>query len=546
MTPAGRWVARMRCRPEGAAALGDVDHAVDELGDLLDQRGELVDHDDQARRGGDLAAALELDQVLGLVLGEDVLAVLELGRQRRERPPDQVRRQVGDQADGVRQVDAVAERRAALVVDEQEGEPLRGVGHGHAEDPGLQQLGLAGAGGAADEGVRPVGPQVDREGAGGGLPDDGTQVAGLGAGHRAGGVGTGEDRPVLPPALDDRSGRLGELVADEVDERHRARQVALVLDRHTRVDERGHLAAEPLDRRGLDVVGVDRHPDDRLADVADHGVTLLGALLDEGAAGGGQGRGRRRHPEHDDAVAPAALGQLDQPAALDGGVVLDDEQHDRTAGGQPRWLELALHRAGRVVGAARWTARPLAISSSSSVTQREAGRTGVGQVPGVDRAVRGRRVRHPLQPVPVAGGGRRADRRHDEVGGRVQRDGLDDDGAGRLEGALARARDADRAAAQRLGDDRHGLDGAHAVDRLRRLEPGLGPRAAELGELEGVARRQHAEPEPELAEAGVARAAGPQQGSRRCRPPRPPRSWRGARPADRRPRGPAPPRAARP
>ena len=140
------------------------------------------------RLGGrrDLAAALELEQVLGLVLGQEVLAVLELGRQGRERAAHQVRRQVGDQADGVRQVDAVAERRATLVVDEQEGHPLRGVRGRHAEDPGLEELALAGAGRAADEGVRAVGAQVDREGAGGGLADDGAQVARLAGGRRSG------------------------------------------------------------------------------------------------------------------------------------------------------------------------------------------------------------------------------------------------------------------------------------------------------------------------------------------------------------------------
>ena len=42
---------------ERAAALGDVDDAVDELGHLLHERGELVDHDQQARRGLGVAAS---------------------------------------------------------------------------------------------------------------------------------------------------------------------------------------------------------------------------------------------------------------------------------------------------------------------------------------------------------------------------------------------------------------------------------------------------------------------------------------------------------
>ena len=52
---------------QGSAALGDVDDAVDELGHLLHQRGELVDDDDQARRRLRVAAALQLHQVFGLL-----------------------------------------------------------------------------------------------------------------------------------------------------------------------------------------------------------------------------------------------------------------------------------------------------------------------------------------------------------------------------------------------------------------------------------------------------------------------------------------------
>ena len=77
---------------ERAAALGDVDDAVDELGHLLHERGELVDDDDERRRGVDLAAALELDEVLGLVPGEQVLAVVQLGGERREGAAHEVRR----------------------------------------------------------------------------------------------------------------------------------------------------------------------------------------------------------------------------------------------------------------------------------------------------------------------------------------------------------------------------------------------------------------------------------------------------------------------
>ena len=206
MTPAGRCVARMRCRPSERPRWATSTTPSTNSGTSCDEGGELVDDDDERRRGVDLAAALELDEVLGLVPGEQVLAVVQLGRERRERAAHEVRRQVGDEADGVRQLDAVAEGGAALVVDEQERDPVRRVRGGHAEDPRLQELGLAGAGRAADEGVRAVGAEVDRERALARLADDGAQVAGLARQHGRG-IRAGEDRARLAPLLDD--GLLG-------------------------------------------------------------------------------------------------------------------------------------------------------------------------------------------------------------------------------------------------------------------------------------------------------------------------------------------------
>ena len=150
-------------QPEAAAAQGDVDDAVDELGDLLGQGGELVDDDEQARRRVRMALALHLHEVLGVGLLEQQLAVVQLGVQRDQRPAHLVAVEVGDHAHRVRQVDALLERGAALVVDEQERHPLRAVHRGQPDDQRLQELGLAGAGRAGDEGVRPVLAQVEDE-----------------------------------------------------------------------------------------------------------------------------------------------------------------------------------------------------------------------------------------------------------------------------------------------------------------------------------------------------------------------------------------------
>ena len=74
--------------PEAAAALGDVDDAGDEVGDLLDERGELVDDDDERRRRLVGVALEHLGEVLGLALHQPH-PVVELGAQRRQRPQRQ-------------------------------------------------------------------------------------------------------------------------------------------------------------------------------------------------------------------------------------------------------------------------------------------------------------------------------------------------------------------------------------------------------------------------------------------------------------------------
>jgi hypothetical protein len=66
---------------EAAAAQGDVDDAVDELGHLLGEGGELVDDDEQAGRRVRVALALHLQQVLGVGLLQQQLPVVQLGVQ---------------------------------------------------------------------------------------------------------------------------------------------------------------------------------------------------------------------------------------------------------------------------------------------------------------------------------------------------------------------------------------------------------------------------------------------------------------------------------
>ena len=164
---------------EGPAALGDVDDAVHELGNLAGERGELVDDEHESRRGFGIAPLLQLEEVLGLLAVEQMLAMVQLGTQARQRAAHQVRAEVGDEPDAVRQLDAIGERRAALVVDEEEGDAVGAVRGRHAEHPRLKELRLAGAGRPADEGVRSLRAQIERHRVRGTLPDDRAQTAGL-------------------------------------------------------------------------------------------------------------------------------------------------------------------------------------------------------------------------------------------------------------------------------------------------------------------------------------------------------------------------------
>ena len=146
---------------ERSAPLGDVDDAGDELGHLLLQEGELVEDDEQVGGRGGEVLALEVDEVLGAVLAQDLLPAAQLGVERDERPVGEVGVEVGEEADGVGELDAVLERRAALVVDEHERELVGGVRRREGGDVALQQLALARAGGAGGQAVGAVAPQVD-------------------------------------------------------------------------------------------------------------------------------------------------------------------------------------------------------------------------------------------------------------------------------------------------------------------------------------------------------------------------------------------------
>ena len=137
-------------------ALRNIDHAGDELGDFLRQGRELVDHDQEARRRPAQVARLHVGKIFRPGLAQYRLPPPQLGVQRDQRTVGQVLVEVGDEADRMGQLHACSpERRAALVIDQQERHTRRRVARGERGNDRLQQLALAGPGGARNQRVRP-------------------------------------------------------------------------------------------------------------------------------------------------------------------------------------------------------------------------------------------------------------------------------------------------------------------------------------------------------------------------------------------------------
>ena len=164
-TPPGRWVARIRWMPSDRPRWAMLTRPVTKSGSsatseanssmTMSSRGIGSRRSPAAARLRWSMGPVVLD-VLGPDRAEQCSRRLQLGAERLQRPLGEVGVEVGDHADGVRQVDAVLERRAALVVDQHERHRVRPVADRERGDDRLQQLGLAGAGGAGDQAVRAV------------------------------------------------------------------------------------------------------------------------------------------------------------------------------------------------------------------------------------------------------------------------------------------------------------------------------------------------------------------------------------------------------
>ena len=335
MTPAGRCVARIRWmpsdRPRWAMSTTPSTNSGTSPASAANSSITIT------RPGGvsGSLALLELEQVLGLLAVEQVLAVVQLGAQARQRAPHEVRAEVGDEADGVRQLDAVGERRAALVVDEQERDPIGAVLRGHAEHPRLQELGLARAGGAADEGVRALRAQVERHRVGAALADERLERPGaLQPGRSAAPSGRGSScsaasaprRPRRPPpcrcpmrpSIDTLRGRSLESSTTVLASTTGARR-----GEDLGIAVRDALDAAPACTRGRR----GRSPTRAALEASRH--------VDERAARGGQRLHGGCDEDRIDAGIRSPFDDLREAGAVDGRVV-GDEQHERHIGRRPR------------------------------------------------------------------------------------------------------------------------------------------------------------------------------------------------------------------
>ena len=156
ITPAARCVPRMRWMPSARPRAAMSAKSPCSSGWSAEQRGELVDHHHQPREPHP-----GIEDVAGPCRRDGGLAAAQLGPQALDRASRSRAVEIRDDAGDVRHAGEAVEGRAALEVREQEGHLVGGARRAQREDPGDEQLALAGAGDARDHGVRPVRHEID-------------------------------------------------------------------------------------------------------------------------------------------------------------------------------------------------------------------------------------------------------------------------------------------------------------------------------------------------------------------------------------------------
>ncbi len=481
---------------EAAAAQRHVDHPVDELRYLLGERGELVDDDEQAGRRVRMALALHLEKILGVGLLEEQLAVVQLGVQRDQRPSHLVAVEVGHEADRVRQLDALLERGTTLVVDEQERDPLGTVHRGQPGDERLEELALAGAGRAGDEGVRTVLPDVENERCPRLHADDDPQAVPIPA------------PLVLLPQLEDRR-RVVEHVRPTVElgEGHRARDLAVVVHPAGHVDHRREVAGDGDgvgEGQALPAGGADG---DAVAGEAGPGGDMVGIDLDHRPARLREPVAGRAHPDEEDAGFGPGFQQRHEAASLERAGLVDQDENGRE---HHRGLSGPIAVGGRV------HPRLEQVVDEAEGVVRGRRQLGAAEPAGVGQ---------PLEELPLAERGFAHQRDHGEIGRAVHRDGLHDQRAGQRPGRREGTGHADPVQRREVEGQGDVVEQAEApgdllqllaqvarapfVDlhfRARRQLGGAGAQAQEVG----VVRRPLPEPVGEAAHEPAQLAGGGQ------------------------------------
>ncbi len=160
--------------PQRAAARRDVREDRREVGMLLQERGELVDDDDQAREHSP-----GVRDAAHPVRCEHLLSAPQLGAQAAHTALRAARVQVGDDGGDVRQRAQRLERGAALEVREHETHLLRRVHGGKSGHPAHQELALARPRHSRDQRVRAVGHEIhDDRSVGVATEHDGQRIPG--------------------------------------------------------------------------------------------------------------------------------------------------------------------------------------------------------------------------------------------------------------------------------------------------------------------------------------------------------------------------------
>ena len=209
--------------PEAATTLGHPDQRREKIGQLLCERGKLVDHDNQARQGLHILRHSIFSKVVGSNGTNEPLAANQLSLEADQGAFGEAIVQVGDDPNRVGEIGTDIERRATLVIDKHEGQMIGTEPGGEAHHESSQQFTLAGTSRTGDEPMRAVTNQVD-------VDEAIRRQTDRRARRRV--------ETIRSPPVSDRCGRAL-IVGKHIGQLHTSRNAGAALIRVLRVDECG-------------------------------------------------------------------------------------------------------------------------------------------------------------------------------------------------------------------------------------------------------------------------------------------------------------------